>query len=86
MNSEGWAVQLRSFARGSDGLAEICEADAKNVLIPVLSNEAREKLQTYIENLKSGSTTINSVVRQMIGASEVDYFEPKKRPSHIVLV
>ena len=86
MNSEGWAVQLRSFARGSDGLAEICEADAKNVLIPVLSNEAREKLQTYIDNLKSGNTTINSVVRQMIGASEVDYFEPKKRPSHIVLV
>ena len=86
MNSEGWAVQLRSFARGSDGLAEICEADARNVIIPVLCEEAREKLQTYVANLKSGSTTINSVVRQMIGSSEVEYFDPKKRPSHIVLV
>ena len=86
MNSEGWAVQLRSFARGSDGLAEICETDAKNVIIPILSEESREKLQAYVKNLQTGSTTINSVVRQMIGAGEVDYHDPKKRPSHIVLV
>ena len=86
MNSEGWAVQLRSMARGSDGLAEICELDAKKIIIPLLSDEAREKLQPYVENLKKGSTTMNSVVRQMIGASEVDYHDPKKRPSHIVLV
>ena len=86
MNSEGWAVQLRSMARGSDGLAEICEADAKTVIIPLLSKEAREKLLPYVENLKRGSTTINSVVRQMIGENEVEYHDPKKRPSHIVLV
>lgn len=86
MNSEGWAVQLRSMARGSDGLAEICEADARNVIIPLLSAEAREKLQPFVENLKTGSTTINSVVRMMIGSNEVEYHEPKKRPSHIVLV
>lgn len=86
MNSEGWAVQLRSFARGSDGLAEICEADARNVIVPVLTDEARTKLLPYVDNLKSGSTTINSVVRQMIGADEVEYHDPKKRPSHIVLV
>ena len=35
MNSEGWAVQLRSLARGSDGLAEICEVDARNVIVPI---------------------------------------------------
>ena len=86
MNSEGWAVQLRSMARGSDGLAEICEADAKNIVIPLLSTEAREKLQPFVENLKKGNTTINSVVRQMINACEVKYHDPKKRPSHIVLV
>ena len=86
MNSEGWAVQLRSMARGSDGLAEISEADAKNVIIPLLSSEAREKLQPFVENLKTGSTTINSVVRMMIGSNEVEYHDPKKRPSHIVLV
>lgn len=86
MNSEGWAVQLRSFARGSDGLAEISELDAKQVIIPILSTEARERLQPYVVNLKNGNTTINSVVRQMIGTNEVDYHDPMKRPSHIVLV
>lgn len=86
MNSEGWAVQLRSMARGSDGLAEICEEDAKKVVIPLLSDEAREKLKVFVDNLKAGSTTINSVVRLMIGANEVEYHDPKKRPSHIVLV
>lgn len=86
MNSEGWAVQLRSLARGSDGLAEISEADAKNVIVPILSAEAREKLQPFVDNLRRGSTTLNSVVRQMIGDGEVSYHDPKKRPSHIVLV
>ena len=86
MNSEGWAVQLRSFARGSDGLAEISELDAKKVIIPILSSEVRKKLQPFVDNLKNGSTTINSVVRQMIMNCEVEYHEPMKRPSHIVLV
>lgn len=86
MNSEGWAVQLRSMARGSDGLAEICEADAKKVIVPLLNAEAREKILPYVEKLQSGNTTLNSVVRQMIGESEVEYYDPKKRPSHIVLV
>ena len=86
MNSEGWAVQLRSMARGSDGLAEICENDAKNVIIPLLSDEVRGKLKIYVDNLKTGSTTLNSVMRMMIGTNEVEYHDPKKRPSHIVLV
>ena len=86
MNSEGWGVQLRSFARGSDGLAEICEADARQIIIPKLSDASREKLNIYVKNLQTGSTTINSVVRQMIRQSEVEYYDPPKRPSHIVLV
>ena len=38
LNSEGWGVQMRSFARGSDGLAEICEDDVKKVIIPLLTD------------------------------------------------
>ena len=38
LNSEGWGVQMRSFARGSDGLAEICQNDAEKVIIPLLSD------------------------------------------------
>lgn len=86
LNSEGWGVQMRSFARGSDGLAEICEEDAKSVIIPLLSPDTRDSLREYVSSLQQGTTTINSMVKQMIKDRSVDYHEPNKRPSHIVLV
>ena len=86
LNSEGWGVQMRAIARGSDGLAEICEEDAKNVIIPLLSDDVRESLLGYVENLKQGTTTMNTVVKQLIKEKEVQYNDPEKRPSHIVLV
>ena len=86
MNSEGWGVQMRAFARGSDGLAEICEEDAKNVIIPLLSDDIRESLSEYVEKLQQGTTTVNSVVKQLVKDKKVEYNDPDKRPSHIVLV
>lgn len=86
LNSEGWAVQMRSIARGSDGLAEICEEDASEVIIPCLSDETRALLTPYIERLLEGSMTINAKVKQMLKSDEIDYKDPEKRPSHIVLV
>ena len=86
MNSEGWGVQLRAFARGSDGLAEICEDDARNVIIPELNENVRDSMQVYIQNLKSGADTLNSFVLQLIKGNKVNFCEPEKRPSHIVLV
>lgn len=86
MNSEGWAVQMRSFSRGSDGLAEICNEDAAKVIIPLLSDEARNELLPTIHSLQKGFTSINSIVRDFVKLSKVNYNEPRKRPSHIVLV
>ena len=86
LNSEGWGVQMRAFSRGSDGLAEICEDDAKNVIIPILSDDLREGLSEYVENLQRGTTTINSVVKQLIKDERLAYNDPDKPPSHIVLV
>lgn len=86
MNSEGWGVQMRSFSRGSDGLAEICEEDAAKVIIPLLSEEVRNELQPSVSSLQKGFTSVNSIVRGLIKSSKVNYNEPKKRPSHIVLV
>lgn len=77
---------MRSFARGSDGLAEICEDDAKQVIIPLLEDSTREKLSEYVANLQRGTTTINTVVKRLIKGNQVDYDDPPKRPSHIVLV
>ena len=48
LNSEGWGVQMRAFSRGSDGLAEICEEDAKQTIIPLLSDDIRESLLPYV--------------------------------------
>lgn len=86
LNSEGWGVQMRSFSRGSDGLAEICEDDAKKVIIPLLEDNVREQLSEFVSNLDHGTTTLNSVVKQLIKEHRVDYSDPNKRPSHIVLV
>lgn len=77
---------MRSFARGSDGLAEICVEDAKKVVIPLLDDEARVEMNDHILNLKKGKSTLNSVIKGMIKSGEIDYKEPQKRPSHIVLV
>ena len=73
LNSEGWGVQMRAFSRGSDGLAEICEDDAKNVIIPLLSDDVRDGLSEYVENLQRGTTTINSVVKQLIKDERIAY-------------
>ena len=86
LNSEGWGVQMRSFARGSDGLAEICEEDAKKAIIPLLSKNLRESLKEYVENLKTGSTTLNLRVKHLIKENALPYDDPMRRSSHIVLV
>lgn len=86
LNSEGWGVQMRSFSRGSDGLAEICEDDAKEVIVPLLTDETRVQLFDYVQNLRHGAATINTVVKQLINDNCMNYKEPPKRPSHIALV
>lgn len=86
MNSEGWAVQLRSLARGSDGLAEIWDGDAKKVLIPILSEDLRKELRPYVNNLIKGHATLHSLIKQKLNNNEIEYSDPEKRPSHIVLV
>lgn len=86
LNSEGWGVQMRSISRGSDGLAEICEEDARKVIIPLLTDDVRAGLEPYIANLKSGTTSLNNCIKQLIRDGQVCYNDPEPRPSHIVLV
>ena len=87
MNTEGWSVQMRSFARGSDGLAEISIDDAKNVIIPLIdSDTVRAELTPFIENLKKGKVTLKSIIQSNVTDGKWDIKEPSRRPSHIVLV
>lgn len=84
---EAWAVQMRSYARGSDGLAEVTVDDARKVVIPVIDNqEVRTELAQYIDALRQGRTTIKSAVAKLTGLGSIANIDPGKRPSHIVLV
>lgn len=87
MNSEGWSAQLRSLSRGSDGLAEVSTDDAKTVVIPIIKDKKiRAELQEFVDNLKESKVTLNNTVSILINSKKWSVFEPKKRPSHIVLV
>lgn len=86
-NTNGWATQLRSLARGSDGLAEVSIEDAKTVIIPKITDQKiRKELEPFIENLKENKVTLNNTVSLLINENTWSLVEPKKRPSHIVLV
>lgn len=87
MNTEGWATQLRALARGSDGLAEVTAEDAKTVIIPLIdSQEVKDEIIPFVQNLKQGRVTVKSTVEALISSDKWNVKEPEKRPSHIVLV
>lgn len=86
MNTEGWSVQLRSFSRGSDGLAEVTTDDASKVIIPIIQDEfIRSEIQQYVENLKHSKFTLNNAIK-LLKNTKWMIDDPDSRPSHIVLV
>lgn len=86
-NTEAYAVQMRSFSRGSDGLAEVTQHDAANVLVPRISDdEARLTVKEQVNRLMDGLTSVRSVVTQLLSRRLWDFPDVDKRPSHIVLV
>ena len=84
MNSEGWGVQMRAIARGSDGLAEISASDAADTIIPLLDSDNRANLQQYVDNLISGHSSLYTTVGDLI--DDGLYNDPSKRPNHMTLV
>ncbi len=84
--TEAYAVQMRAFARGSDGLAEVTEDDVSRVIVPELSKVARKQITPYITNLTSGIPDVKSKIDAMTKAKNIDYPQAKKRYSHVVLV
>lgn len=84
--TEAYAVQMRAFARGSDGLAEVTEDDVSRVIVPKLSADARKQIIPYITNLASGIPDVKSKINAMVKVKDIDYPRAEKRPSHVVLV
>ncbi|NJN36257.1 MAG: N-6 DNA methylase [Nitrospiraceae bacterium] len=85
--SEAYSTQMRSLARGSDGLAEVHEIDLSRVIVPVISDQAiRNEVRAYVDALMEGKSTIASAVNLWIDAKKIGYPKPPKRPHHSVLV
>ncbi|MEW4370975.1 HsdM family class I SAM-dependent methyltransferase [Paenibacillus kandeliae] len=87
LSTELYATQMRAFARGSDGLAEVAEVDLKEVLIPIISDSTRRKqIQPFVDNLLRGKQSLKSMIETMVDNNELDVPVPPKRPNHTVLV
>jgi len=84
--SEAYSIQMRGFARGSDGLAEITSDDASKVVIPLLTDGEREEIRPFVESLLSGQPDIHAKVARMVSNNDVGYPNPRKRTSHVALV
>jgi type I restriction enzyme M protein len=87
LSTEAYATQMRAFARGSDGLAEVSAAEAAEVLIPALTNQAvRKRIRPFVAQLEQGYTTVRAIVDDLLEQGELQTPVPMRRPSHSVLV
>ena len=77
---------MSALARGSDGLAEIYIEDAKDIVIPKLSDSAREALRSTVERMLEGRSTLSGEVEALVKDGRINYCAIEKRASHIVLV
>jgi type I restriction enzyme M protein len=87
LSTESYATQMRSLARGSDGLAEVGADELLGVLIPrVQSQKARAGLRPFIRQLESGHTSVRAKVDDLLEDGSLTSPIPPRRPSHTVLV
>lgn len=84
--SEAYAVQMRAFARGSDGLAEVHPDDAADVLLPITDDQSRRELEPFVTQLRAGADTVRAKVQELLAAGALAIPQPVKRPSHSTLV
>ncbi|MBD3576149.1 MULTISPECIES: class I SAM-dependent DNA methyltransferase [Streptomyces] len=84
---ETYCVQMRSLARGSDGLAEIHENDLLDVVLPrVTDPEIRQRLEPFVEQLRAGHTSLHSAIEDLVRREKLGFSDIAKRHSHVVLV
>jgi len=85
--SEAYAVQMRAFSRGSDGLAQVSEADVMNVVLPKVTNPAaRAQLGVLTNQLRQGFTSAEATVTALVGGGKVHTPDIPLRPDHTAIV
>jgi type I restriction enzyme M protein len=86
MCSEAYVVQMRGYARGSDGLAEVPELDVKRLLIPILKKSERDALTPFVDALVAGAPDLHSNLNRMVATKNSSVPYVPKRTSHVILV
>ena len=85
--SEAFATQMRSFARGSLGLAEIPATDAADVILPFITDAAtRREMEPFVEQLKAGFTSVEAKVAALLRENRLPLPIPPARPHHTSIV
>lgn len=85
--SEAFATQMRGFARGSDGLAEIAALDAAELVLPYVTDDSvRAELQPFVEQLRSGYTSVEAKVASLLDGHRLPLPVPPARPHHTSIV
>lgn len=83
--SEAFRVQMRAFATGSDGLAEVAESDLLDAALPRLKKAEREAMQTAIDKFLTHEGRLGKAVGRVL--SNASYWPvPSERKSHSALV
>jgi type I restriction enzyme M protein len=84
--SEAFAVQMRAFATGSDGLAEIVDEDILNITFPrIVDAAARALVENQVKQILSGTATFEKFARHLL--KDVKRFpSPSMRKNHWALV
>jgi type I restriction enzyme M protein len=85
--TDAYPTQMRSLARGSDGLAEVSPQDAESVIIPLIQDSAvRAEIEDFASKLLAGHTGINATVADLVNSKRLNVPVPPQRPTHSVLV
>ncbi|MDX2119263.1 MAG: N-6 DNA methylase [Planctomycetota bacterium] len=70
--SEAFAVQMRALATGSDGLADVAEAELLAIPLPKLTAKDRAAAEPFLIAIKQGNTVFSRAARELWSCTGVD--------------
>ncbi|MGH6841904.1 MAG: HsdM family class I SAM-dependent methyltransferase, partial [Methylocella sp.] len=84
--SELFSIQMRGFATGSDGLAEVVDDDLLSIILPkILDSSAEEMMAQHIEPMLAGVASFSKFAQGIL-KSMPEFPAPPPRKSHWALV
>lgn len=85
--TEVYTTQMRAFARGSDGLAQVLTEDAMDVVLPrITDRKIRAELVPFAEQLRAGYTSAEVKVRALATHGTLPLPAVPHRPDHFAVV